>query len=126
MVSVGGVRHTEGAMFHISVIGYKPSNWSNSFSAILKTRRMMKAARTAPGFLRANTFRKNDISYVYIVWDGKAAMQFYETASLFRTQKQDLIDLAEFAASYNFVCEQIPTQRQVHEMWRSARYVLPA
>lgn len=111
-------------MFHISVIGYKPRNLSARVTAKFQTSKLLRIARTAPGCLRAYSFRKNDITYACIVWENKPSLRFFESTELFRCHVDEMDALSTSCSAYNFVSEILPAQRWVHEMWGAARYAL--
>ncbi len=113
-------------MLHVCVTGLAPNNWSSRLAVALQMRKFARAARRSPDCLAAKTFRKNGRVFLYTVWEDKFRASLFQSSQLYNAKMKRLTAQSSLIDTHAFVCRRLPGQRQLIEMWNSARYVMAA
>ena len=111
-------------MLHVSVTGIRMSGLATLIPAAFVALPLTRAARHAPGCLRAGAFRSGDTVFAFSVWQGKPQMRDFENGPRFARALAAAGDGAALVETQRFLCETMPSGAELRALWCSARAMM--
>ncbi|WGW05666.1 hypothetical protein [Tropicibacter oceani] len=109
-------------MYHVLVIGLKPSGWFKSLSLNTPLRALKGAARALTGFKGAQFFRNGPYIYAALSWTSPGAIAAFVQGDGLATLEQAAQTAATVFETHAFVCETPPSKSDLVTLWHSARH----
>ena len=109
-------------MYHVFVIGLKPSGWLKSLTLGAPLRALKGAARALPGFQGARFFKGGAYHFAAFTWTKPGATAAFDLSDGLQNLRQVARSGASLCETHAFVCETPPSKGDLVTLWHSARH----